>query len=56
MINYCEYCGGLPAGLAPQVYDEVIECVCCQECHEPRPDDERVQAGMRCGACAYGGE
>ena len=27
----------------------------CPECGEPKPDDERVSAGMKCGDCAYGG-
>ena len=31
-------------------YDEI-----CPECQEPKPDDERVAAGMKCGECAYGG-
>ena len=26
----------------------------CLECGQPRPDDERVLAGMKCGPCAYG--
>lgn len=26
--NYCPDCGGLPAGLPPQVYDQVVECNC----------------------------
>ena len=26
----------------------------CGECGESRPDDARVQGGMRCGVCAYG--
>jgi len=25
----------------------------CPECGEPRPDDDRVRAGMKCGPCAY---
>lgn len=25
----------------------------CPECGESRPDDDRVKAGMKCGACAY---
>ena len=28
----------------------------CPECLEPRPGDERVEAGMKCGPCAYGHE
>ena len=27
----------------------------CPECQEFKPDDARVEAGMKCGACAYGG-
>jgi len=27
----------------------------CPECEEFKPDDARVEAGMKCGACAYGG-
>ena len=27
----------------------------CPECEEFKPDDVRVEAGMKCGACAYGG-
>ena len=27
----------------------------CGECGEYRPDDARVEAGMKCGVCAYGG-
>ncbi len=26
----------------------------CGECGEYRPDDARVQGGMKCGVCAYG--
>jgi len=26
----------------------------CPECERHLPDDERVQAGMKCGQCAYG--
>ena len=26
----------------------------CPECGQPRPDDDRVAAGMKCGQCAYG--
>jgi predicted Zn-ribbon and HTH transcriptional regulator len=26
----------------------------CPECGEPRPDDDRVRAGMKCSICAYG--
>ena len=26
----------------------------CPECGEYKPDDERVQEGMKCGPCAYG--
>lgn len=26
----------------------------CGECGEPRPDDARVEGGMKCGVCAYG--
>ena len=26
----------------------------CPECGEPRPDDDRVAQGMKCGLCAYG--
>jgi len=26
----------------------------CGECGEYRPDDARVQGGMKCGECAYG--
>ena len=25
----------------------------CPECDEYKPDDARIQAGMRCGECAY---
>lgn len=28
----------------------------CPECEEPRLDDARVEAGMKCGVCAYGSE
>lgn len=28
----------------------------CPECGEPRPDDDRVKAGMKCTQCAYGQE
>lgn len=28
----------------------------CVECGEYLPDDARVQAGMKCGMCAYGSE
>ena len=27
----------------------------CGECGEYRPDDGRVEAGMKCGHCAYAG-
>ena len=27
----------------------------CPECYEFKPDDVRVEAGMKCGACTYGG-
>jgi len=27
----------------------------CPECEEDKPDDLRVEAGMKCGACTYGG-
>ena len=27
----------------------------CPECQELKPDDARVEAGMKCGACTYGG-
>lgn len=30
--------------------------IACPECGEPRPDDDRVKNGMKCGQCAYGGE
>lgn len=26
----------------------------CPECGQCRPDDERVEAGMKCWYCAYG--
>ena len=26
----------------------------CPECGEYRPDDARVESGMKCGICAYG--
>lgn len=26
----------------------------CPECLEPRPDDERVENGMKCAQCSYG--
>lgn len=26
----------------------------CMECGESRPDDARVEGGMKCGICAYG--
>ena len=26
----------------------------CPECRQYKPDDERVQSGMKCGQCAYG--
>jgi len=26
----------------------------CGECGEYRPDDARVEGGMKCGVCAYG--
>ena len=26
----------------------------CPECEEHKPDDARVQGGLRCGQCAYG--
>jgi hypothetical protein len=26
----------------------------CPECGEDRPGDARVEAGMKCGVCAYG--
>ena len=26
----------------------------CGECGEPKPEDDRVKNGMKCGACAYG--
>ena len=25
----------------------------CPECHQFKPDDERVKAGMKCAQCAY---
>lgn len=25
----------------------------CQECRQYRPEDERVEEGMKCGECAY---
>lgn len=28
----------------------------CLECGEPKPEDDRVKAGMKCGPCAYGNE
>jgi len=28
-------------------------CTVCPECNEVRIDDARVQAGMKCGVCAY---
>ena len=28
----------------------------CPECRQYKPDDERVQSGMKCGQCAYGEE
>lgn len=30
-----------------------IEAEICPECCQPRPGDERVKAGMKCGFCAY---
>ena len=27
----------------------------CPECGEPREDDDRVEGGMKCGPCNYGG-
>lgn len=34
---------------------EGYECLCakCPECLEPRDDDDRVTAGMKCFSCAY---
>ena len=29
--NYCDYCGGLPAGLPPQIYDQTTECDCSKD-------------------------
>lgn len=29
------------------------QCI-CSECGQERPDDERVQGGMKCAYCAYG--
>jgi formylmethanofuran dehydrogenase subunit E len=28
-------------------------CPICPECGEPRPEDERVLAGLKCRFCAY---
>ena len=28
-------------------------CIRCIECDEPRRGDARVEAGMKCGDCAY---
>jgi len=33
---------------------EYLMSVVCGECVEYRPDDARVQGGMKCGNCAYG--
>ena len=33
---------------------EYLMSVVCGECIEYRPDDARVQGGMKCGNCAYG--
>lgn len=37
-------------------YCSDCEKLVCPECGEFRPDDDRVQAGMKCGFCAYGNE
>ena len=34
--------------------DELRELWQCKECLEIRVDDARVEAGMKCGQCAYG--
>ena len=44
-------CSYLRRAQPPPEDDELI----CGECGEPRPDDDRVKAGMKCGFCAYGG-
>jgi len=58
MSHPCETCGGLPVGLPPQCYDDIVECTCpvCPECQQRRPGDERVEDGMKCSFCAYRGE
>ena len=40
-------------------YDAIcVDCIeeheICPECEEPKPECPRVQAGMKCGQCAYG--
>lgn len=54
--DICQWCGGLPSGLPPQVYDDREECSCavCPECHQQRLHDDRAAASMKCGPCAYG--
>jgi hypothetical protein len=37
-----------------QCYDEIDWT--CVECEEWRADDARVEAGMKCGVCAYGSD
>ena len=34
--------------------DCLPENTLCPECQEHRPDDLRVQSGLKCGQCAYG--
>ena len=35
---------------------ELDNLMVCPECGEYRPDDLRVESGMKCSLCAYGSE
>ena len=54
--TYCEGCKSVPT----HIYEEVCprgaeEHWTCGECGEIRFDDARVEGGLKCSQCAYGG-
>ena len=47
---------GSGEGVCPECmeWSVFIPEMVCGECQEPRPEDARVSAGLKCRVCAYG--
>jgi len=48
VLDSCELC---EENAKEEAYRTNYECI---ECGETKPDDARVEVGMKCGQCAYG--